>query len=139
MDLTTQFELILFSYFFSILFMIFFDLFNHLFYKKKSTLIRLFFETIFFLGFTFIFFIFQLKISSGIFNINIIFFLLLGMISYIFFLHYYFIKFYNDITLKIKEKKLSIRLSYQKKYDKIKKEKVEKKNEKNKRTKRSNS
>lgn len=139
MGLSTQFEVVLFSFLFPILFMICFDQFNVVFINKKGKLIRLIFEIIFFLFFTVLFFFFLLKICNAKFNINIIFFLFLGLSFYIHVLKIHFLEYYDEINKKIQKKLTLIKLSYKAKCDRIKMYKRKKKNEKNSRPKRSSS
>lgn len=108
MVLNVQFEMILLAFLFGIVLMIFYDFFNALFYLKKGKLLRLLFELVFFLTFSFMFFILNLKICNAKLNIFIIFFLIFGILFYIAFFKVYFLKFYSFILVKLKLKKFHI-------------------------------
>lgn len=140
MELSVQFQVILVSYFYGFLFMIIIDLFNRLFYFKKGTLIRLIFETLLFICMSLIYFLIMLITCDAIFNIFIILFLLLGVLSYIVLLQKYMLSFYDFIFVKTNKKVLMFKLKLKAKYDKIKMKHRKKKisHEKNKWTKRSN-
>lgn len=109
MNLNIQFEIILISFLFGIFFMIFYDLFNAIFYFKKGKILRLPFEILFFLAFSFLFFLLTLKICNAKLNIFIILFLFFGVLFYIAFLRYYFLSLYNFIVSKIKLKLFHIK------------------------------
>ena len=104
MEILKQFEVLLLSYFYSILFMIIFDFFNRLFFFKKGKIIRLPFELLFFLMMTLIFFILLLKIYDGKFNIFIILFMVLGVITYMMCLQIHFLRYYDYLFKKINNK-----------------------------------
>lgn len=140
MEILKQFEVLLLSYFYSILFMIIFDFFNRLFFFKKGKIIRLPFELLFFLMMTLIFFILLLKIYDGKFNIFIILFMVLGVITYMMCLQIHFLRYYDYLFKKINNKITHFKFKIKVKFGimKMKYRKRKQEHAKNSRSKRTN-
>ena len=140
MEILKQFEVLLLSYFYSILFMIIFDFFNRLFFFKKGKIIRLPFELLFFLIMTLIFFILLLKIYDGKFNIFIILFIVLGVITYMMCLQIHFLRYYDYLFKKINNKITHFKFKIKVKFGimKMKYRKRKQEHAKNSRSKRTN-
>ena len=140
MEILKQFEVLLLSYFYSILFMIIFDFFNRLFFFTKGKIIRLPFELLFFLMMTLIFFILLLKIYDGKFNIFIILFMVLGVITYMMCLQIHFLRYYDYLFKKINNKITHFKFKIKVKFGimKMKYRKRKQEHAKNSRSKRTN-
>lgn len=140
MEILKQFEVLLLSYFYSILFMIMFDFFNRLFFFKKGKIIRLPFELLFFLMMTLIFFILLLKIYDGKFNIFIILFMILGVITYMMCLQIHVLRYYDYLFKKINNKITHFKFKIKVKFGimKMKYRKRKQEHAKNSRSKRTN-
>ena len=140
MEILKQFEVLLLSYFYSILFMIIFDFFNRLFFFKKGKLIRLPFELLFFLMMTLIFFILLLKIYDGKFNIFIILFMVLGVITYMMCLQIHFLRYYDYLFKRLNNKIIYFKFKIKAKFGimKMKYRKRKQEHAKNSRSKRTN-
>ena len=126
MNLKTQFEIILTSTIFGFLFMIIFDFINRLMYNKKGKIIRLAFETIVFLMYTFSFFYVMLQINNNNLSIYVPIFLIVGMLIYNCTIQSIIQYTYEQFFKKINQKKLHIKA----KFDIIKMERRKKKIEK---------
>lgn len=69
MTLKTQFQVFLGSIVLGMLFLFLWSLFNAIFIKYKKSIIRLPFETLFFIGVAIIYYVFLIKICEGVLNI----------------------------------------------------------------------
>ena len=140
MEILKQFEVILFSYFYAILFMILFDLFNRIFFTKKGKIIRFPFELFFFLTMTLIFFILLLKIYDGKFNVFIILFIILGVITYVLSLQIHILRYYDYLFKRLNNKITHFKFKIKAKFGimKMKYRKRKQEHAKNSRTKRTN-
>lgn len=97
MSIEVQIKLIIASILFGFSFMIFYSLINEIFYKSK---IRILFEFPLFIIGTIIYFLIIYKINTGILNIYLPIFILLGIIIYQAFYSHYFIYLYSNIHKK---------------------------------------
>ena len=118
MSIEVQIKLVIASILFGFSFMIIYSLINEFFYKSK---IRILFELPLFIFGTIIYFIIVYKINTGILNIYLPLFILIGVLLYQTFYSHYFIYLYANIhkkTILFFNKHVIIRKRRGKKYGK---------------------
>ena len=98
MSIEVQIKLIVMSILFGFIFMIIYSFFNEFFYKSK---LRIIYELPLFLLSTLIYFYLLYKINTGILNIYLPLFILIGILIYQLFYSKYFLYIYSFLHKKI--------------------------------------
>lgn len=104
MSLKQQFQVFIGTIFITVLACFLFSVFNRIFYKKHSTLIRLFFETMFFIAIFYGYFRFLVYVCHGILNIHYLLAVFIGLMFYYSFYAYYVNRYIELKADKINKK-----------------------------------
>lgn len=107
MTLKQQFQVFIGTIIITLFACFLFSIFNRLFYKKHSSIVRLLFETIFFIAIFYGYFRFLVFTCHGILNIHYLLASLIGGIFYYSFYAYYVNRFIEKKVIIINKKFLS--------------------------------
>lgn len=106
MNLSQQFQIIIFSFLFGILFLASYDLFNRIFYKIKGKFVRFVLELIFFSILSSLYFLVLFLINDAVLTIYLPLLIILGALFYIKFLSFPLLRLY-EIMIQWFKKKLT--------------------------------